>query len=191
MTAMTNYNAYMLRETTGTSGVMLTAQTAAGALADHLLTHLVVGGIAVQEHGYPRVTTDVDLVVMDVLEAADILTADLGGPLIPVKDSADRVQDRRNGTAVDLLPAGRVLKPGCKVPFPHPTVASDELQIVSLEELISLKLDSWSNTPLRRLRDKTDVVELIIRRNLPRDLGVAPAVQNNYVEIWDALKAEK
>ncbi len=188
---MTNYDAYILRETTGTSGVLMTAQTAAGALAEHLLSHLVVGGIAVQEHGYPRVTMDADLVVMDVLEAVDFLTADLSGPLAAVKDAAYRVQDRRNGVFVDLLAAGRVIKRGCKVAFPQPTVASDQLQIVRLEDLISLTLDSWSNTPLRRLRDKADVIELIIRRNLPRDLGVAPVIQHHYLEIWDGLKAEK
>jgi hypothetical protein len=52
-------------------------------------------------------------------------------------------------------------------------------------------LDSWLNSPLRRLRDKTDVIELISRRNLPRDLAVAPAVRDLYREIWDALQAEK
>lgn len=191
MNSVADYGAYVLRETTGTSGVVLTAQAAAGTLADHLLPHLVVGGVAVQEHGYPRVTTDVDLVVLDVLEAADVLTADLGGPLAPVRDVADRLQDKRNGTMIDLLPAGRVLKHGCKVPFPLPTVASDQLQIVRLEDLISLKLDSWANTPLHRNRDKTDVIELIVRRKLPRDLAVAAVVQLHYLEIWDGLKAEQ
>jgi hypothetical protein len=98
---MTNYDAYRLRQTTGTSGILLTAQTAASALADHLLPPLVAGGIAVQEHGYPRVTTDVDLVVIDVLEAVDPLTANMSGALFPIKDVADRVQDRRKGTVVD------------------------------------------------------------------------------------------
>lgn len=55
--------AYALRESTGTSGVLETAPAAASALADHDIPHLVVGGIAVQELGYPRVTTDVDMVV--------------------------------------------------------------------------------------------------------------------------------
>jgi len=191
ISVVTDYDAYILRENTGTSGVVLTAQTAAGTLADHLLAHLVIGGVAVQEHGYPRVTTDVDLVVPDVLEAADVLTANLSGPLVPVRGVADRIQDQRNGTMIDLLPAGRVMKQGCKVPFPQPTVASDHLQIVRLEDLISLKLDSWANTPLHRLRDKTDVIELVVRRRLPRDLAVASVVQHYYLEIWDGLKAEQ
>ena len=72
-----------------------------------------------------------------------------------------------------------------------PTVASDLLQIVGLEKLISLKLDSWANSPLRRLKDRADVVEIIFRRKLPRDLAVDAAVRQSYLETWDGLKAEK
>ena len=185
-----NQSAYVLRETTGTSGVVETARAAAAALAEHEIPHLIVGGIAVQEHGYPRVTTDVDLVVPDVLEAVELLTADLTGPFRRVPGVQDRVQDRRNDVFVDLLPAGRVLKQGCKVPFPRPSKSSDELQLVSLENLISLKLDSWANSPAKRLRDKADVTELILRRKLPRELDVAAAVREFYLNVWDSLKAE-
>jgi hypothetical protein len=68
-------------------------------LAAHDIPHLIVGGVAVQELGYPRVTIDVDIVV-------------------------------------------------------------------------------------------PDVVELILRRKLPRDLPVAQAVRPLYLETWDALQAE-
>ena len=187
---VTNQAAYVLRETTGTSGVVQTAQTAVATLAAHDIPHLIVGGVAVQEHGYPRVTIDVDIVVPDVLEAVEFLTADLSGPFARVKGCEDRVEDRRNGVQVDLLPAGKVLKRGCKVPFPQPTRTTEKLQIVSLEDLLSLKLDSSAHSPLRRLRDKTDVVELILRRKLPRDLPVALAVRPLYLETWDALRAE-
>jgi len=76
------------------------------------------------------------------------------------------------------------------VPFPSPGKVAGQLQIISLPELISLKLDSAANSPLRRLRDKTDAVELITRRNLPRDLPVAEPVRQAYQELWDGLKAE-
>jgi len=190
--AMIDHDVYVLREGTGTTGVIETARLAAGRLADHLIPHLIVGGIAVQEHGYPCVTIDVDIVVPDVLDALEILTADVTGPLFRLPGGIeDRIQDRRTETMIDLLPAGKVLKQGCKVPFPMPTVASDLLQIVGLEKLISLKLDSWAGSPLRRHKDKTDVIELILRRKLPRDLAVDPAVLQSYLEIWDGLKAEK
>ena len=43
------------------------ARAVAALLAEHDIPHLIVGGIAVQEHGYPRVTIDVDIIVPDVL----------------------------------------------------------------------------------------------------------------------------
>ena len=185
-----NESAYMLRENTGTSGVIQTARSAVSALADYDIAHLIVGGIAVQEHGYPRVTTDVDIVVPDVLEAVEFLTANVTGPFRRVREFPDRVEDQRNGVHVDLLPAGCVLKQGCRVPFPNPTTSSEQLQLVPIEGLISLKLDSWANSPTRRLRDKADVIELILRRKLPRDLAVASPVQKLYWETWDSLQAE-
>ncbi|HXR04895.1 MAG TPA: hypothetical protein VN836_09335 [Verrucomicrobiae bacterium] len=188
---MTNQAAYILRENTGTSGIVETARTAVAVLADHDIPHLVVGGLAVQEHGYPRVTIDVDIVVPDVLEAVEFLTASLTGPFYRVPKVQDRVEDRRNGVMIDLLPAGKVLQPGCKVPFPQPGKVAEQIQIVALEELISLKLDSWAGSPARRLKDKADVNELILRRKLPRDFAVNPAVRAFYLDTWDALQNEK
>jgi hypothetical protein len=188
---VTNRDAYILRENTGTSGIVATARTAVSVLADHEIPHLIVGGLAVQEHGYPRVTIDVDIVVPDVLEAVEFLTASLTGPFYRVPEVHDRVEDRRNGVMIDLLPAGRVLRRGCKVPFPQPGKVAEQLQIVTLEDLISLKLDSWAGSPSRRLKDKADVNELILRCKLPRDLAVNAAVRAHYLETWDALQAEK
>lgn len=186
-----NRAADILRDATGTSGLVTSARAAIEVLADHDIPHLIVGGLAVQEHGYPRMTVDVDIVVPDVLEAVEFLTASLTGPFYRVPKFQDRVEDRRNGVLIDLLPAGRVLKRGCKVPFPEPTKVSEKFQIISLEDLISLKLDSWSESPTRRHKDKTDVIELIKHRNLRRDLAVNPAVRPLYTETWDALKADK
>lgn len=188
---MKAYEALLLRENTGTTGVERTARTAAAILAEHDIPHLIAGGLALQEHGYPRLTLDVDIVVPDVLEALEFLTADLTGPFERVADCEDRLKDNRNGVFIDLLPAGKVLKHGCQVPFPQPPKVARGLQFVKLGELISLKLDSWSISPLRRLKDKADVVELIARRKLTRDLDVAPAVRGRYLELWDGLKAER
>lgn len=188
---MDNQAAYILREATGTSGLVQSARDAVAVLADHDIPHLIVGGLAVQEHGYPRTTIDVDIVVPDVLEAVEFLTASLTGPFYRVPKFQDRVEDRRNGVKIDLLPAGKVLLRGCKVPFPQPGKVTEQLQIVTLEELVSLKLDSWAGAPTSRHKDKTDVIELIKNRNLPRDLAVNPAVRAHYLETWDALRNEK
>jgi len=183
-------SAWLLRENTGTSGLEQSARAAVAVLAHFDIPHLIVGGLAVQEHGYPRLTLDVDIVVPDILEAVEFLTADLTGPFFRIAGCEDRVEDRRTGVKIDLLPAGKVLKHGCKVPFPQPDAVSDTPQYVSLPELVSLKLDSWTHSPLKRHRDKTDVIELIQRRNLPRDLAVAPPARALYEETWDGLKSE-
>lgn len=180
-----------MRENTGTSGLVTSARDAIALLTEHDIPHLIVGGLAVQEYGYARMTIDVDIVVPDVLEAVEFLTANLNGPFFRVTKTEDRIEDRRNGVFIDLLPAGKVVKSGCKVPFPQPSKVAEQFQIVSLEDLIALKLDSWSGSPLRRHKDKTDVIELIQYRNLPRDLAINPAVRALYTETWDALQGEQ
>jgi hypothetical protein len=182
--------AYILRETTGTNHVAETLRRAVEILAHWDIPHWVVGGLAVQEHGYYRVTIDVDIVVPDVLEAYEFLTADLTGPFEGVPEQQGRLRDRTNGVLLDLLPARRVLQPGCHVPFPTPEEVSSAPRFIKIEQLISLKLDSWQGSPARRLKDKADVTELIIARNLPRDLKVHTAVCAAYQEIWDALQRE-
>ncbi len=188
---MRTTGAYILRETTGTSGLEQTLRSAVEILARHGVSHLVVGGLAVQEHGYFRVTIDCDIVVHDVLDAVELLTADLSGPFVRIPQCEDSVRDKRNGAVINFLPAGRVLKVGCKVPFPDPREVWDEPRFVALEKLVSLKLDSWSNSPNRRHKDKTDVIELIKALQLPRELAVDEAVRPLWLETWDALAAEK
>ncbi len=188
---MRNRGAHILRETTGTTGLEQTLRTAVAVLADHDIAHWVVGGLAVQEHGYFRTTIDVDLVVPDVLDAVEILTADLSGPFSRHPTAEDTVRDKRNGVLINFLPAGRVLRRGCQVPFPEAREVWEQPHFVSLEKLVSLKLDSWSHSPNRRHKDKTDVIELIKELHLRRDLAVDEAVRASYRETWDALAAEK
>lgn len=180
----------MLRENTGTSGLEQTVRSAISILADHDIPHLIAGGLAVQEHGYFRVTLDADIIVPDVLEAVEWLTADVAGPFRAVPGIPDTVCDRRNGVQINFLPAGYVLRARCKVPFPEPTEVTETPRFVTLQKLISLKLDSWFTNPNWRIKDKADVVELIKALKLPRDLAVDEAVRHLYVETWDALKAE-
>lgn len=187
---MQNRGAYHLRETTGTSGLGQTLRDAIAILSHHQVPHLVAGGMAVQEYGYFRVTLDVDLIVPDVVDAMELLTADLTGPFERHAGCEDTLRDRRNGVLINLLPAGRAYKSTCQVPFPMPTNVIDKPRFVTLPKLISLKLDSWVNSPNRRHKDKTDVIELIQALNLPRELEVDEAVRPLYRETWDQLQTE-
>lgn len=61
--------AVFLRVSSGSTDLEKTLRRATKVLALFEIPHLVCGGFAVQEHGYPRSTVDVDLIVPDV--AAD------------------------------------------------------------------------------------------------------------------------
>jgi hypothetical protein len=167
-----------------------TLRAAVEILARFETPHLVAGGLAVQEHGYFRVTLDVDIIVPDVMDALEELTADLTGPFARYQACNDTVRDRRNGVLVNLLPAGGAFGKNPKFMFPIPTRVSDQPQFVTLEQLIALKLDSWSSSPTRRHKDKSDVIELIKALELPRDLAIPEPVRELYVETWVALRAE-
>lgn len=154
-------------------------------LAEVNIPHLVVGGYAVQEHGYPRFTGDVDIVVSNVAEARDILI--MRGFKAP-QNTTMIVTDRSNGVQIDLLPGGGSIGPG-PVSFPFPTQVSGKPQIAKLPVLISLKLSSYMGNKLSRHQDYSDVIELIKVNRLSRDCPVDRAVQQLYKETWDGLAA--
>ena len=63
---VTNQAAYILRENTGTSGLVNSARDALAILAEHDIPHLIVGGLAVQEAVQEAVETMTGLQVREV-----------------------------------------------------------------------------------------------------------------------------
>jgi hypothetical protein len=186
MDVRTLLDAMTLWEGTGTAAARA-AQNVSGLLADNGMPNLIAGGLAVQLHGYPRMTVDVDLVVEDIQRVHKFLL-DHGYEASVRQPTA--VIDPERRVRIDLLPAGKCLKPECQVPFPQPPKETSAMQPVDLQTLISLKLDSWKYTPARRIQDRADVAELIMRNGLPRDLTVHPSVLDDYRTLWDAIEVE-
>src|SRR5450432_1427909 len=124
--------AEFLRESSG-SNIEATLRKAVKVLALFRIPHYVCGGFAVQEHGYPRFTVDVDIIVPDVQLAHDKLCMN-GFKENP--GSKMTVTDRETKVEVDLLPGGSKLDPG-PLTFPVPTHVSGEPQILTLQSLIS------------------------------------------------------
>src|SRR5262249_49483522 len=116
MDARTLIDAMTLWEGTGTA-VAQAAHAVSGFLSDHGIPNLIAGGIAVQLHGYPRTTVDVDIVVPDVQQAHELLLANGYKPSL-VRMTA--VVDPIRRVTIDLLPSNKCLKPECEVPFPEP-----------------------------------------------------------------------
>src|SRR5579884_1502261 len=130
MKAVTQFHerAEFLREATGSTDIEKTLLKALQVFRLFGIPHLVCGGFAVQEHGYPRFTVDVDIIVPDVEFAIEKLS--MNG-FKRNTGSSMTVTDRDTKVEIDLLPGGKKVDPG-PLTFPMPTLISDRPQILTL-----------------------------------------------------------
>jgi len=178
--------AEFLRESSGSSNIEKTLNKAVNVLALFHIPHYVCDGFAVQEHGYPRFTVDVDIIVPDVQLAREKLCMN-GFKENP--GSQMTVTDRETKVEVDLLPAGSKVDPG-PLTLPMPTRVSSEPQILTLQNLISSKLSTYMGRGIQRAQDYADVVKLIEANRLPKDYDVDVRVRDLYHKLWDELNTK-
>ena len=175
-----------MRESSG-SNIEKTLLKAVKVLALFRIPHYICGGFAVQEHGYPRFTVDVDIIVPDV----DLAREKLGmNGFKENPGSKMTVTDRETKVEVDLLPGGSRVDPG-PLKLPVPTNVSDEPQILTLEDLISAKLSTYIGRGIARAQDYADVVKLMQVNHLLREYGVDPKVRDLYQAMWDELQVAR
>jgi hypothetical protein len=159
------------------------------------IPYAIIGAMALNEHGYRRVTEDVDvLLTREGLEA--FKRANLGRGYVEKFPGSKGLRDTENDTPIDVLLAGDFPGDGKpkSVAFPDPdevAVGGDRVRLLPLAKLVELKLASGLTAP-HRLRDLADVVELIRRRRLDRDLAdrLDPMVRDKYRELWHAAQGE-
>jgi hypothetical protein len=175
-----------LRESSG-SNIEKTLLKAVKVLALFRIPHYVCGGFAVQEHGYPRFTVDVNIIVPDVQLASEKLCMN-GFREDP--GSKMTVMDRETKVEIVLLPGGSKVDPG-PLTLPVPTLVSSEPQVLSLDRLISSKLSTYIGRGIERLQDYADVAKLIQANDLAREYSVDPKVRDLYHKLWDELHAKK
>jgi hypothetical protein len=179
--------AEFLRESSGSTIIRTTLLKALRVFRVFNIPHLVCDGFAVQEHGYPRFTVDVDIIVPDVDFAIEKLS--MNG----FKSNAGSkmtVTDRETKVEIDLLPGGKKLDPG-PLTFPMPAHVSEEPQILTLDRLISAKISTYTGVGVHRAQDFADVVKLIEANSLSRDFRVDPKVRDKYQKTWDELHQPK
>jgi len=121
---------------------------------------LVIGGLAVNHHGYMRVTADVDILVSreEAVPLYRRLKSEPGW-----KRHAEGFKNTIVGVGLDICVEGERTSPGSIEEFPSPAelkkVAVRPLPVLALPELIALKVMSG------RARDDADVVELLKRHH--------------------------
>jgi hypothetical protein len=70
-----------------------------------------------------------------------------------------------------------------------PSGISSTPKILDLNQLIATKLSSYMGNQLIRNKDLSDVIELIKANLPPRDLSLPKEVRDEYISLWDRLKA--
>jgi hypothetical protein len=175
--------AEFLRDASGSTNIEKSLLNALKVLNLFNIPHYVCGGFAVQEHGYPRFTVDVDIIVPDVEFAREKLCMN-GFKANP--GSTMTVMDRETKVDIDVHPGGGKVAPG-PLNFPMPTVVSETPQVLTLNVLISLKLSSYLGRPIDRAQDYADVVKLIQANRPLRTLDVSEEVREVYQSLWDQI----
>jgi hypothetical protein len=157
------------------------------------IPYALLEGLALAEHGYPRLTEDIDLLLTPSgLER--FRQRLVGRGYRPAFTEAHKTfRDTQTGVRIEIVTAGEYPGDGLPKPvaFPDPatpgvTTEIEGIGVVTLEKLIELKLASGMSVP-HRLRDLTDVQDLITRLELPLTLAdqLDPSVQEAYRDLWE------
>jgi hypothetical protein len=152
------------------------------------ISYAIVGGMALFRHGLRRFTEDVDiLVTREDLKTIHDRLAGLG--YRPLHARSKHLRDTELGVRIEFLTTGDYPGDGKPKPvaFPEPSSVSfesDGIRYINLPNLIELKLASGMTNP-GRLRDLSDVLELIKILKLSRDfaVGLNPFVRDKFREL--------
>jgi hypothetical protein len=161
----------------------------AAVLEEEKIPYAVAGALALNQHGYQRLTVDLDL-LMTREGLAALKKRVLGHGYVERFPGSKGMRDTENNVAIDVLIAGEYPGDGKPKPvsFPDPTAGSEAIEgirFLKLGKLIELKLASGMSAP-HRMKDLTDVLELIRAAKLPRELGreLDASVRGKYDELW-------
>jgi hypothetical protein len=160
------------------------------------IPYALLGGLALAQHGYPRLTEDIDLLLTP--SGLERFCQQLvGRGYRPAFSGARKTfRDTETGGRIEIVTAGEYPGDGLPKPvaFPDPTTSGvaaeiEGIHVVTLEKLIELKLASGMSAP-HRLRDLADVQDLIVRLTLPLSLAdqLDPWVQATYRDLWEKAR---
>jgi hypothetical protein len=165
------------------------------ALDNAKIPYAIVGAMALNQYGYRRVTTDVDVLL--TAEGLAALKANvLGKGYVEKFPGSKGLRDTENNVMIDVLLTGDYPGDGKPKPvrFPDPeavAVRADHGSFLPLARLLELKLASGMSAP-HRLKDLADVLELVRAVKLPREMerDLDPSVRAKFLELWDAAQIE-
>jgi hypothetical protein len=175
----------------GRGAVHRTLRSLAARLDAEGIPYAILGGMALNIHGFVRETVDVDVLLSrESLER--FRERFVGRGYVPAFAGAVKsFKDAETGVRIDVIAAGDY--PGDGKPkdvvFPAPASVAIEkggLCVVPLETLLELKIASGLSAEHRRLVDLADVQRTIEALKLPKDLAqkLHPSVRAEYGRLW-------
>ena len=176
------------------SEVFRTLRKIAKKLGDLDIPYAIAGGMALDAHGFRRLTVDVDILVTK--EGLRLIHEKLEGlGYLPPFEKSKNLRDTETGVRIEFLIAGEYPGDGKPKPvsFPNPAAVAVEIEgayYLALPSVIELKLSSGLTGGVARMKDFTDVVALIQALDLPANFGegLNPYVREKYAELWTGLK---
>jgi hypothetical protein len=178
----------------GKDSVFKTLRKIAGRLESIGVPYAVAGAMALNAHGFRRLTVDVDiLVTREDLKAIHDNLEGLG--YVPPFAGSKNLRDAEHGVRVKFLIAGEFPGDGKPKPvaFPDPAKVGVEIKGVrylNLTTLVELKIASGMTGGVHRLKDFADAIALIEALHLPVDFAneLNPYVREKYLELWHGVK---
>jgi hypothetical protein len=177
----------------GEGGVRNAAAAIAERLSEAGIDYAIAGAIALGEHGFKRLTVDVDVLIRRE-DLARFKSEWLGRGYVDVRPGGKAVRDTLNDVKIDFLIAGDFPGDGMPKPvaFPDPreaAIAGEKYRVVSIQRLVEMKLASGMTAP-HRLQDLADVLRLIGVADLPREFAgqLDPYVRAKFDELWLASR---
>ncbi len=158
-------------------------------LAAHEIDYVVIGAIALNQHGYQRFTSDIDLLMTK--EGLAKFHDELVGLGYVEKFSGAKktFRETKRNVPIEIIVSGEYPGDGKPKPisFPHPAesfIVIDGIKTLTLEMLITLKLASGM-TNAGRLKDLADVQELIKLKQLDATFAdrLHPYVREKFLEL--------
>lgn len=157
------------------------------------IDYAVIGAVALNQHGFQRLTVDIDvLLTKDGLARFRQELVGLG--YRPAFEGAKKkFRTTNENIPVDVITTGEYPGDGSPIPvvFPNPADVSvniDGVKTITLEKLIELKLASGL-TAAHRLKDLADVQEVIKIKHLDAAFAdkLDEFVRAKYLELYNAV----
>ena len=178
-----------LRFFAGKGMLNTTLKRIARTLENRGIDYVVIGAVALNQHGYRRFTEDIDLLLAK--EGLKRFHEELVGPAFEGAQKQFRAAE--GNIRVEIVTTGEYPGDGLPKPvrFPDPAhvaIEIDGIKTITLEKLVELKLASGMSAP-HRLKDLADVQELIKVKHLGPEFAntIDPSVRDKFSELQRAV----